>query len=137
MNEPDRIRAILKEARSIAVVGCSPNPARPSNSIARYLLSQGYRVVPINPGHAAILGRDCYPSLDAVPAEIDLDVVDVFRESSHVAALVEPSLRRGVRFFWMQEGVIDRESARRLEEAGIGVAMDLCILKEHRRYAPF
>ena len=133
MNEPERIRAALTEARTIAVVGCSPNPARPSNSVARYLLSQGYRVIPVNPAHATILGQVGHPSLDAVPPEIALDIVDVFRDSSHVAELVEPSLRRRIRFFWMQEGVIDPVSARRLEEAGIGVAMDRCILKEHIR----
>lgn len=139
MNEPDRIRAILKDAKTVAVVGCSPNPARPSNAIARYLAEQGYEVVPINPGHREILGRRCYPSLAEVPPEVRIDLIDVFRNSAHVAPLVEPAIASGARFFWMQEGVVDRESARRLEEAGLGVAMDLCILKEHvrnRRAAP-
>ncbi len=134
MNEPERIRSILGEAKTIAVVGCSPNPARPSNAIASYLAGNGYRVLPVNPGHARILGWPCYPSLDLLPEGIAVDVVDVFRNSAHVGELVEPALRLGARLFWMQEGVIDAEAARRLEQAGMAVAMDLCILKEHRRY---
>ena len=134
MNEPEKIRAILAEARTIAVVGCSPNPARPSNAIARYLLAQGYDVVPVNPGHRESLGKRCYPSLDAIPPEIPIDLIDVFRNSAHVAPLVDPAIASGARFFWMQEGVVDRDAARRLESAGLGVAMDRCILKEHARH---
>ena len=134
MNEPEKIRSILAESRTIAVVGCSPNPARPSNAIAAYLAANGYEVVPVNPGHAKILDRPCYPTLDALPPELHVDIVDVFRNSYHVEPLVEPAIRIGARFFWMQEGVIDEDAARRLEQAGIGVAMDRCILKEHRRY---
>lgn len=136
MNEPEKIHAILREARTVAVVGCSPDSARPSHAIARYLQDRGYRVIPVNPGHEEILGLDCYPSLDAIPAEIRVDIVDVFRRSDRVRELVVPAVRRGARFFWMQEGVVDPEAARELEEAGIGVAMDRCILKEHRRYLP-
>ena len=134
MNEPEKIRAILAEARTIAVVGCSPNPARPSNAIARYLDAQGYDVVPVNPGHGEILGKRCYPSLADVPPDVRIDLVDVFRNSAHVAPLVDPAIASGARFFWMQEGVVDPEAARRLEAAGLGVAMDRCILKEHARY---
>ena len=134
MNEPEKIRSILEAARTVAVVGCSPNPARPSNAIAQYLLAHGYQVIPVNPGHRNILGLDSYASLDAVPPAISLDIVDVFRNSVHVGELVEPAIRRDARFFWMQEGVSDREAAGRLEAAGLGVAMDRCILKEHQRY---
>jgi len=134
MNEPEKIRGILTDAKTIAVVGCSPNRARPSNAIARYLDEQGYTVVPINPGHHEILGKRCYPSLDEVPPAIRIDLIDVFRSSVHVPPLVEPAIASGARFFWMQEGVVDPESARRLEAAGLGVAMDRCILKEHVRY---
>lgn len=134
MNEPEKIRSILAEAKTIAVVGCSPNPSRPSNAIAAYLASNGYQVVPVNPGHARILELPCFASLDALPSGLRVDIVDVFRNSTHVAPLVEPAIRIGARFFWMQEGVIDRDAALRLEQAGIGVAMDRCILKEHRRY---
>ncbi len=134
MNEPEKIEEILRTARTIAVVGCSPNPARPSHSIAQFLIDSGYEVIPVNPGHREILGRRCYPSLLEIPAGISIDIVDIFRRSSAVAALVEPALSRKVRFFWMQEGVVDREAARILEEAGVGVAMDRCILKEHRKH---
>jgi predicted CoA-binding protein len=133
VNEPDEIRSILQTARTIAVVGCSPNPARPSHGVTRYLIEAGFAIVPVNPGHRTILGRDCFPSLSDIPPEIRIDLIDVFRNSSQIAPLVAPAIASGARFFWMQEGVVDLESARRLEGAGIGVAMDRCILKDHLR----
>jgi predicted CoA-binding protein len=117
----------------VAVVGCSPDPSRASHAIARYLMSQGYRVVPVNPNHAEVLGQRCYPSLAAVPPEVRIDVVDVFRRSELVAPVAAEAIDRGVPFFFMQQGVVDPASARRLEEKGIGVAMDRCILVEHER----
>jgi uncharacterized protein len=131
MNDPAEIRTALERARTIAVVGCSPNPARPSNAIARYLLEQGYRVVPVNPGHQTILGQPCYGSLAEIPREVEIDIVDVFRRSDQVRAVADQAIARGVSFFFMQQGVIDGDSARRLEGAGIPVAMDRCILVEH------
>jgi hypothetical protein len=138
INDPERIREALESASTVAVVGCSPNPARPSNEIARYLQRQGYRVVPVNPGHREILGETCYPSLPAVPETLRIDVVDVFRRSEHVAAIADQAIARGIPFFFMQLGVEDEISARRLEAAGVAVAMDRCILIEHRglRIAP-
>ncbi len=133
MNDPARIRAALESARTVAVVGCSPNPDRPSNEIARYLQRQGYRVVPINPGHREILGEQCYPSLAAVPEEVAIDIVDVFRRSEFVAEVAAQTIGRKVPFLFMQLGVVDAASARLLEAAGTGVAMDHCILVEHRR----
>jgi uncharacterized protein len=120
-------------AETVAVVGCSPDPSRASHAIARYLMSQGYRVVPVNPNHAELLGQRCYPSLAAVPPEVRIDVVDVFRRSELVAPVAAEAIDRGVAFFFMQQGVVDPASARRLEEKGIGVAMDRCILVEHER----
>ena len=117
----------------MAVVGCSPDPSRASHAIARYLMSQGYRVVPVNPNHAEILGQPCYPSLARVPADVRIDVVDVFRRSELVAPVAAEAIERRVSFFFMQQGVVDAASARRLEEQGIGVAMDRCILVEHER----
>ena len=131
MNDPAKIRSALESARTIAVVGCSPNPERPSNAIARYLMEQGYRVIPVNPGHSRILGEPCYRSLQEIPAEVDLDIVDVFRRSDQVATVAEQAIARGARFFFMQQGVVDLPSARLLEESGIPVAMDRCILVEH------
>jgi len=133
MNESERIRAALESAETVAVVGCSPRQDRPSNEIARYLQRQGYRVVPINPGHREILGEPCYPSLSAVPAGVRIDIVDVFRRSEHVAEVAQQAIARKVPFLFMQLSVVDEVSARLLEEAGTGVAMDRCILVEHRR----
>jgi uncharacterized protein len=133
MNETDRIREALETAETIAVVGCSPNPLRPSNEIAQYLLAAGYEVIPVNPGHREILGRRCYRSLGEIPAEVRVDVVDVFRRSEHVAAVAEEAIARRVPFVFLQLGVLDAEAARRMEDSGIGVAMDRCILIEHRR----
>jgi len=133
VNDPDGIRAALESAATVAVVGCSPNPRRPSNEIARFLKEAGYRIVPVNPHHVEILGERCYPSLAEVPEDVRIDVVDVFRRSEHVAPVAREAIARGVPFFFMQLGVEDPSAARRLEEAGIGVAMDRCILVEHRR----
>jgi len=133
VNDPGEIRAALETAETVAVVGCSPNPWRPSHEIALYLKDQGYRVVPVNPGHREILGEPCYPSLSAVPADIRVDLVDVFRRSEHVAAIAEEAIARGVPFFFMQLGVEDAEAAGRLEAAGVGVAMNRCVLVEHRK----
>jgi hypothetical protein len=131
MNDANEIRSALASARTIAVVGCSPNPDRPSNAIARYLGEHGYRVIPVNPGHRSILGETCYRSLSEIPRDLRIDIVDVFRRSDHVAPVAEEAISRGVGFFFMQQGVVDAESARRLEAAGIPVAMDRCILVEH------
>ena len=131
MNDAREIRSALESARTIAVVGCSPNPDRPSNAIARYLHEQGYRVIPVNPGHSRVLGQTCYRSLAEVPADVEIDIVDVFRRSDQVAPVAEEAIARGARFFFMQQGVVDQDSARRLEDAGIPVAMDRCILVEH------
>ena len=131
MNDANEIRSALASARTVAVVGCSPNPDRPSNAIARYLREQGYRVIPVNPGHRQILGETCYRSLSEIPADVRVDIVDVFRRSEHVAPVAEEAIARGAGFFFMQQGVVDPASARLLEAAGIPVAMDRCILVEH------
>jgi predicted CoA-binding protein len=133
VNETERIRRALEEAETIAVVGCSPDPSRASYAIARYLLGQGYRVVPVNPNHREILGERCHPSVSEIPADVRVDIVDVFRRPEHVAGVADEAIARGVPFVFLQLGVVDAEAARRLEEKGIGVAMDRCILVEHER----
>lgn len=133
MNDPSEIRAALETARTVAVVGCSPNPLRPSHSIAQYLKEAGYRVIPVNPGHPSLLGETCYPSLAAIPPEIRIDIVDVFRRSEEVPPIAEQAISRGVGFFFMQQGVVDPDSAQRLEAAGIPVAMDRCIMIDRER----
>jgi uncharacterized protein len=137
VNDPREIRRALETARAIAVVGCSPNPARPSHQIAETLLEAGYRVVPVNPGHREILGQPCHPSLGSVPRDVPIDIVDVFRRSEHVASVADEAIARGgVSFFWMQLGVVDPAAARRLQTAGIAVAMDRCIAVELARLGP-
>ena len=133
MNDSGQIRRALESARTVAVVGCSPDPARPSNVIARYLKSRGYRVIPVNPGQREILGEKCYGALSEIPGDVRVDIVDVFRRSSEVGRLADEAIARGTGFFFMQQGVVDPEAARRLEEVGIPVAMDRCILVERER----
>jgi len=126
-----RISEILHSAHTIAVVGLSGKRYRPSYGVAEYLKRAGYRIIPVNPEEAEILGEKCYPDLDSVPDAID--VVDIFRRSEFVPDIVEAAIRKGAKAIWMQEGVVHEEAARRAEEAGIAVAMDRCILKDHRR----
>jgi len=131
INDPIEIGRALKTARAIAVVGCSPEESRPSNAIARYLLRAGYDVIPVNPGHRELLGRPCYPDLASIPKDVRIDIVDVFRRSEFVPEIASAALARGAGFFWMQDGVVDNEAALRLVAAGIGVAMDRCIYRDH------
>ena len=126
-----RITDILSSAHTIAVVGLSGKRFRPSYGVAEYLQRAGYRIIPVNPGETEVLGEKAYPDLDSAPGPID--IVDIFRRSEHVPAIVEAAVRKGVRAVWMQEGVVHEDAARRAEEAGLAVVMDRCILKEHRR----
>jgi uncharacterized protein len=130
---PGELRAFLQRIRTIAVLGLSPDPDRPSFSVASYLQEQGYRIVPVRPGGGTLLGEKVYESLTEVPFAVD--VVDVFRASRFVAAHVEEALAARAGAVWLQEGVIDEEAAARARAAGLFVAMDLCMLKEHRRAA--
>ncbi len=130
INDPAEIEMALRTARTVAVVGCSPDPARPSNSIARYLIGAGYRVIPVNPRQTEILDQACYADLDAIPPDVALDIVDVFRRSEHVPPVAEAARRRGAGFFWMQDGVVDTAAASALVAAGIPVAMDRCIYRD-------
>lgn len=129
----NRVSAILRSARTIAVVGLSGKRFRPSYGVAEYLQKAGYRVIPVNPGEMAVLGEKCYPSLDAIPEPVD--IVDIFRRAEFVPEIVEAAIRKGVKVVWMQEGVIHEEAARRAEAAGLLVVMDRCMLKDHRRLA--
>jgi predicted CoA-binding protein len=122
------IDRILSETRTVAVVGISDKPERPSHAVARYLKERGFRIVPVNPLLSEVLGEKAYPSLSDIPGKVDL--VDVFRKSEEVPALAEEAVRIGARFFWMQEGVVSEQARDRLERAGISVVMDLCVKKE-------
>lgn len=131
---PDALRALLRDARTIAVVGLSPDPARPSHSVARYLQRAGYRVVPVNPFHAVVLGERCYPSLAAAARDHAIDVVDVFRRSEHAGGVVEEALALRPRLIWLQQGVVDRAAAARAEAAGIPFVMDRCLAVDHQAF---
>ena len=127
----DRIR-ILEMYKRIAMVGLSSNPFRPSHFAAIYMISEGYDVVPVNPGEAKILGRRSYPSLRDVPGPIE--IVDIFRERAAVPEIVEDAIARGARVIWMQLGVIHEKAAARAREAGLDVVMDRCVKIEHARF---
>jgi len=132
INDSDAIAHILDTAKTIAVVGLSSNPSRPSHNVASYMQSHGYRIVPVNPNETEVLGEKAYASLEAVPEKID--VVDIFRKSEEAGAHVDEAIRIGAAAVWMQEGVVNREAAARAQAAGMEVVMDRCILKEHIRY---
>jgi len=122
---------ILNSSRVIAVVGLSAKPDRPSYRVASYLKENGYKVIPVNPGEAEILGEVCYPDLSSIPEPVD--VIDIFRRAEEVPAIVEEAIKIGAKAVWMQEGVINEEAAVRAGEAGLAVVMDRCMLKEHLR----
>lgn len=131
MNDPKAIQTILNECRTIAVVGLSSNPMRPSYDVARYMQRQGYRIIPVNPNEVEVLGERAYPSLEKVPEKFDL--VDIFRRSEEAGEHVDEAIRLGAKAVWMQDGVIDSEAADRALKAGLLVVMDNCILREHAR----
>jgi len=131
MNDPKAIETILNECRTIAVVGLSSNPMRPSYDVARYMQRQGYRIIPVNPNEVEVLGERAYPSLEKVPEKFDL--VDIFRRSEEAGEHVDEAIRLGAKAVWMQDGVIDSEAADRALKAGLLVVMDNCILREHAR----
>jgi predicted CoA-binding protein len=125
------IKEVLSTPRTVAVVGCSPNPERDSHRIAKLLQARGHRVIPVNPGHQEILGEACYPSLRDIPEPVDM--VDIFRRSEHVAPIVDDAIESGAKIVWMQLGVIDEQAAAKAQEAGLIVIMDRCPAIEYRR----
>ena len=127
----NQIADILREARTIAVVGLSGKRFRPSYGVAEYMQRAGYRIIPVNPQESQVLGETCYPDLDSVPDAVD--IVDIFRRSDYVPEIVEAAIRKGAKVVWMQEGVVHEQAAERARQAGLTVVMDRCILKDHRR----
>jgi len=127
------LRSILGESTTIAVVGLSSNPDRPSNEVAEFLQSKGYRIVPVNPKETEVLGERAYPSLLDVPEEIRIDVVDVFRRAEHTPKIAEQAVARGAKVLWLQEGIADDDARRIGEDAGLTVIMGLCIKKQQQR----
>jgi predicted CoA-binding protein len=124
-----QIKQILKETRTIAVVGLSPKADRPSHQVASYLLAAGYEVIPVNPGQNEILGQKCYPNLDVIP--VPVDVVDIFRSPSKVLPIVEAAVRIKAKVVWMQLDIVNSEAAAMGEKAGLIVVMDRCIKTDH------
>ena len=118
----DVIEEQLTNSRTIAVVGISENPERPSHYVAKYLKEHGFKIIPVNPGIDQVLGEVCYPDLASVPEPIDM--VDIFRRSEHVAPIVEDAIQIGAKFIWMQDGVVDHRAAEKAEYAGLSVVMD-------------
>jgi len=124
----DRIGNILAGSRTVAVVGLSDRPDRPSHAVAKYLQDRGFRVIPVNPMIREALGEKSYRSLSEIPGKVDL--VDVFRRSGEVPPIAEEAVRIGARFFWMQEGVVSEPAREILDAAGIPWVMDRCVKKE-------
>jgi predicted CoA-binding protein len=131
MKKEDPILTLLKNSRTIAVVGLSSKRARASYGVAEYLQSAGYRIIPVNPKEKEVLGEKAVARLEDIREPVH--IVDVFRKSEHLPALVEAAILIGAKAVWMQEGVVHEEAAKRAREAGLFVAMDSCILKEHAR----
>jgi predicted CoA-binding protein len=130
----DEIRALLGEIKTIAVLGLSDNPERPSYRVARAMQELGYRIVPVRPGQREVLGASAYATLAEVPDVPDL--VDVFRASEHVPGIVDECIAKGVKRLWLQEGVVNEAAAEKARAAGITVVMDRCIWKEYRAHPP-
>jgi uncharacterized protein len=136
MDETASIDRILRESRTIAVVGLSDKPDRPSYRVAKYLQAHGYRIVPVNPALTEVLGERSYPDLASIPGPDPVDVVDIFRRSEDVPPIVDAAIARGARVVWMQEGIINEAAAERARSAGLTVVMNLCLKKEHEKRHP-
>ena len=130
LKQSDPIYDLLSRVKTIAVVGLSASPFRPSHGVSAYMQAQGYRVIPVNPMIAETLGERAYPSLLDVPGKIDL--VDVFRRSEHVDEIVDQAIRLEIPAIWLQEDVINERAAKKARDAGMTMVMDRCIQKEHR-----
>lgn len=130
LSADDEIGKLLRTSKTIAVVGLSDSPLRPSHGVAAYMQSHGYRIIPVNPAINGALGEKAVASLSKIQEPID--IVDVFRRSEFVPDVVDEAIRLKVPAIWMQEGVIHEAAAEKAQKAGIFVVMDRCILKEHR-----
>jgi len=128
--QSDPIRKLLERARTIAVVGLSNNPFRPSHGVSAYMQAQGYKIIPVNPTITEALGEKSFASILDVPEKID--IVNIFRRPEFVEAIVDQAIRLKIPAVWMQEQVVHQAAAEKAQRAGMFVAMDLCILKEHQ-----
>jgi hypothetical protein len=134
MTPEDReLRALLGEAHTIAVVGLSSKPGRPSLEVARYLQEHGFRIVPVNPRETEILGEPSYPSLRDIPPDLAIDVVDVFRRAEDTPEVARDAVAIGAKVLWLQEGIVNEEAYRVADDAGLDVIMGVCIKLTRQR----
>ena len=131
--DDDALRALLQRVRTIAVVGFSPKPDRPSHGVAAALQRFGYRIIPVRPALANGLGEPAYPDLASIPDPGTIDLVDVFRAPEHVGAIVDASIALNIPALWLQEGVVNEVAAERARAAGLTVVMDRCAYREYLR----
>jgi uncharacterized protein len=132
INNPETIKKILEETKTIAVVGLSSDAMRPSFDVSRYMQSQGYRIIPVNPHETEVLGEKAYAKLEDVPDKIDL--VNIFRRPTEAGQFVDQAIELGIKAVWLQDGVIDVPAAKRAQDAGLDVVMDDCLLRQHIRF---
>jgi len=125
---------ILETCRTIAIVGLSSNPIRPSHEVAEYMQRQGYRIIPVNPNETNVLGETCYARLEDIAEPVDL--VNVFRRPEHVPEIVESTIRIGAKAVWLQLGITHEAAAERARAAGLKLVQNRCLLIEHRRRTP-
>ena len=136
MTTPSDIVYILANCRTIAVVGLSANPARPSHGVAQYMQARGYQIIPVNPNETSVLGERCYPSLSAAASHEKFDLVDCFRNSADMAPIVDETIAladaAGIKAIWMQQGIAHPQGAAKAQAVGLLVVQDRCLKIEHR-----
>jgi uncharacterized protein len=128
----DAIADILKNYKTIAVVGLSSNPRRPSFTVTQYMQSVGYKIIPVNPNETEVLGEESYPRLEDIPKSQPIEIVDIFRRSEHIPPVVDSAIAVGAKIIWMQQGIENQNAAAKARAAGLLVIEDACILIEHR-----
>lgn len=131
MTDSDQIRRVLRENKTLAVVGLSANEMRPSYFASKYMQDHGYRIIPVNPRYDEILGEKCYPDLTSIPEPVD--IVDLFQRADRVMPFVEQAIEIGAKVIWMQLGVVNEEAAELARNAGLEVVMDRCVKIEYAR----
>lgn len=127
------LRSLLGDARTVAIVGLSSKPHRDSYEIGAYLQSAGYRIVPVNPNETKVLGEPAYPTLDDVPADVEIDVVNVFRRARETPPVAEAAVRRGAKVLWLQDGIVNEDAGRIAGDGGLTVIMGVCIRRTRKR----
>jgi uncharacterized protein len=135
VTKPDdrELRALLRDAKVIAIVGLSSKPNRPSHDVAEYLQESGYRIVPVNPRESEVLGEQAYPSLLDIPGDLRVDVVDVFRRAEETPEVARQAVAIGAKALWLQEGIVNEEAAAIAINGGLDLVMGICLKRERAR----